>query len=168
RLFATPRVVRFQEMEYNIPAEHFPAVIEEVRACIEKHRFRVNFPVECRFVRGDDIWLSPAYGRDSAYLAVHMYRGMAYKDYFQAMEAIFRRHDGRPHWGKMHTRTAAELAALYPHWEDFRRVRAALDPNGLFLNDYLRRLFAADEPVVMADQKTLAERPVSGPTPTET
>jgi hypothetical protein len=83
------------------------------------------------------------------------------------MEAIFRRHDGRPHWGKMHTRSASELAALYPHWEDFRRVRAALDPDGLFLNGYLRRLFAADEPVVAPPESTVADLRQSGTAVTE-
>jgi FAD-linked oxidoreductase len=167
RVYATPRAVRFQEMEYNVPADHFPAVLAEIRETIARERFQVHFPVECRFVRADDIWLSPAYGRDSAYLAVHMYRGMPYKQYFQAMEAIFRRHDGRPHWGKMHTRAASELAALYPHWEDFRRVRAALDPDGLFLNGYLRRLLAADEPIVAPPETTITEARQSGTTAIE-
>lgn len=146
-IFATPRMVRFNEMEYNIPAEEFPAVMGEIRECIEREQFEVSFPVECRFVRGDDLWLSPAYGRDSAYIAVHMYRGMPHEAYFRAMEEIFVRHSGRPHWGKMHTRDTAYLAAQYPLWNDFRRVRAFLDPTGLFLNDYLRRLFAADQPL---------------------
>ncbi|HEX8036570.1 MAG TPA: D-arabinono-1,4-lactone oxidase, partial [Ktedonobacterales bacterium] len=146
-LYATPRVVRFQEMEYNIPAQHFAEIMGEIRECIERKHFRVHFPIECRFVRADDMWLSPAYQRDSAYIAVHMYRGMAYREYFDAIEAIFRRYEGRPHWGKMHTRTASELAALYPRWHHFRRVRAELDPEGVFLNDYLRQLFDADTPV---------------------
>jgi FAD/FMN-containing dehydrogenase len=104
----------------------------------------VNFPVECRFVRGDDIWLSPAYQRDSAYIAAHMYQGMPYRAYFDAIEAIFQRYDGRPHWGKMHTLTAETLATRYPRWRDFLRVRERLDPQGVFLNDYLRRLFGVD------------------------
>lgn len=140
-IFATPRWVRFQEMEYNIPVEHFTTVLTEVKRCIEKHNFEVHFPIECRFVRGDDIWLSPAYQRDSAYIAVHMYRGMRYKDYFQAIEEIYQHYQGRPHWGKMHTLTAEQLASLYPRWEDFKRIRTQLDPQGLFLNDYLRVLF---------------------------
>ncbi|HLY30742.1 MAG TPA: D-arabinono-1,4-lactone oxidase [Ktedonobacterales bacterium] len=141
RLYATPRAVRFQEMEYNIPAQEFATVLNEIRACINQRQFNVHFPIECRFVHGDDIWLSPAYGRDSAYIAVHMYRGMEYVPYFQAIEEIFRRYQGRPHWGKMHTQTADSLATLYPHWEDFLRVRASLDPQGMFLNPYLRGLF---------------------------
>ncbi len=147
RLFSTPRSVRFQEMEYNIPAEHTVAVIREIQECIERHRFQVHFPLECRFVHSDDIWLSPAYQRESAYLAVHMYRGMPYQEYFNHVEEIFKRYGGRPHWGKMHTCTAANLAGLYPRWQDFRRVRAALDPDGMFLNDYLRSLVDADRPV---------------------
>jgi FAD/FMN-containing dehydrogenase len=134
-------------MEYNIPAEHTSAVIAEIQECIERHQFKVNFPLECRFVHADDIWLSPAYQRESAYIAAHMYHGMPYKPYFRHIEEIFKRYQGRPHWGKIHTRSAGELAELYPRWHDFRRVRAALDPQGIFLNDYLRELFDADMPV---------------------
>ncbi len=137
-------------MEYNIPAEHFPAVLGEIQDCLRNERFNVHFPIECRFVRGDDIWLSPAYGRDSAYVAVHMYKGMPYERYFRAVEEIYQRYAGRPHWGKLHTLDAQVLAERYPHWDDFRRVRAALDPHGIFLNDYLRRLLDADAPVPAA------------------
>jgi FAD-linked oxidoreductase len=152
RLFTTPRMVRFQEMEYNIPAQHTVAVINEIQACIEREQFRVHFPIECRFVHADDIWLSPAYQRESAYIAVHMYRGMPYRSYFYHIEEIFKRYQGRPHWGKMHTRTAGELADLYPHWHDFRRVQTLLDPEGVFLNSYLRALFDADAPVTNKTQ----------------
>ena len=144
RLYAAPRVVRLQAMEYAIPVEHTQTVLNEIEACINQHRFQVHFPLGCRFVHADDIWLSPTYQRESAYIAVHMYRGMDYESYFQHIEEILLRYDGRPHWGKIHTLDAARLAALYPHWHDFRRIRASLDPRGLFLNDYLRRLFDAD------------------------
>ena len=147
RVYAAPRVVRLQAMEYAIPVEHTQTVLGEIQACINQHRFQVHFPLGCRFVHADDIWLSPAYQRESAYIAAHMYRGMEYKSYFRHIEEILLRYDGRPHWGKMHTLDAARLAALYPHWHDFRRIRATLDPRGLFLNDYLRRLFDADGPV---------------------
>lgn len=150
-LFSTPRVVRFQEMEYNIPAEHFSTVLAEIEACVERERFEVHFPVECRFVHEDDIWLSPAYQRESAYIAVHMYRGMPYKAYFEAIEAIFQRYQGRPHWGKMHTQTAHNLEKLYPRWHDFRSIRASLDPKGIFLNNYLKTLFDTDNPIPSSD-----------------
>ncbi|MGE7056984.1 D-arabinono-1,4-lactone oxidase, partial [Paenibacillus glucanolyticus] len=83
RLFATQRLVRFNEMEYNLPVEALNAVIEDMREELSRSKFHVHFPVECRYAKGDDIWLSPAYGRDSAYIAVHMYKGMPYEDYFQ-------------------------------------------------------------------------------------
>jgi FAD-linked oxidoreductase len=151
RLFTTPRLVRFQEMEYNIPVEHMQTVMNEIQACIEREEVAVHFPIECRFVQADDIWLSPAYQRTSAYIAVHMYRGMPYRAYFSAIEEIFKRYQGRPHWGKMHTRTAAELAELYPHWHDFQRIRAALDPQGIFLNSYLRALFAVKMRTIISE-----------------
>ena len=125
----------------------------EIRRFVDERRPAVHFPVEFRLVKADDIWLSPASGRDSAYIAVHMYRGMPYRAYFDGVEAIFRNHGGRPHWGKMHTRTAAELEALYPEWGRFHEVRRRLDPRGLFLNPYLRALFG--EPAAFSDFEKL-------------
>ena len=141
QVFATPRLVRFQEMEYNIPEEHFSTVLKEIAALIEQRNFRVHFPLECRWVAPDDIWLSPANGRKSAYIAAHMYKGMPYKEYFAALEEVFQKYNGRPHWGKMHTQNAASLSKLYPHWDDFQRIRRELDPKGVFMNGYLKGIF---------------------------
>ncbi|MCY0887771.1 MAG: FAD-binding protein [Alicyclobacillaceae bacterium] len=141
RLFATQRLVRFNEMEYNLPSAAMRETVLEMEEEVRRAKFAVHFPVECRFVRGDDIWLSPAYQRDSAYIAVHMYKGMEYEPYFTAMERIFRTKNGRPHWGKLHTQRAETLAGLYPRWNDFQRIRAIVDPSGMFLNDYLNALF---------------------------
>ena len=143
QVFATPRLVKFQEMEYNIPQEHFQTAMLEIQALIEEKNFRVHFPLECRWVAADDIWLSPAYKRDSAYIAAHMYKGMRYHAYFEAIEEIFKKYDGRPHWGKMHTQTAESLAKLYPKWNEFQAIRKELDPKGIFLNPYVKRLFGA-------------------------
>jgi FAD/FMN-containing dehydrogenase len=144
-------------MEYNIPAEHMQAAMRDIQACIEKQQFAVHFPIECRYVRADDIWLSPAYQRESAYIAVHMYKGMSYRAYFSAIEEIFKRYQGRPHWGKLHTRTAAELSTLYPRWHDFQRIRAELDPQGMFLNGYLRVLFAVETSAAISDPSSKEE-----------
>lgn len=141
RSFASPRFVKFNEMEYFIPRSSMADCVREIQNCIQRDRHQVHFPIECRMVRADDLWLSPAYQRDSAVIAVHMYKGMEYRRYFDAMESIFRNHRGRPHWGKMHSLRAADLAALYPKWNAFLSLRERLDPNGLFLNDYLRPLF---------------------------
>ncbi|TCZ73213.1 FAD-binding protein [Paenibacillus albiflavus] len=140
-MFATPRLVKFNEMEYNIPAQHMQAALEEVRACIDKKQYAVHFPLECRYVKADDIWLSPAYGRDSAYIAAHMYKGMPHEQYFADLEQIFLKYDGRPHWGKLHTLKQKQLAERYPQWEAFHTFRKELDPKGTLLNKYLEGLF---------------------------
>ncbi|SMO39254.1 D-arabinono-1,4-lactone oxidase [Melghirimyces algeriensis] len=140
-LFTTPRLVRFNEMEYSIPAEALPSVIEEICRLFHKRPFYVHFPIEVRFVKRDDIWLSPAYQRNSAFIAIHMYKGMPYQEYFHAMEQIFLQYDGRPHWGKTHSLEVEELRRRYPRWDDFQRIRQQLDPDGMFLNPYLKRLF---------------------------
>ncbi len=141
KIFATVRNVRFNEMEYNVPADDYKMVIKDIKKRIEQRKYQVHFPIENRFVKGDDIWLSPAYDRDSAYIAVHMYKGMEYKRYFREMEEIFMAYGGRPHWGKMHYQTAESLETRYPKWEAFHKVRKQLDPEGIFLNDYLKRMF---------------------------
>jgi FAD-linked oxidoreductase len=142
-VFSTPRWVKFQEMEYNVPATAMKDVLTELMQMIERKNIRVHFPIECRYVKGDDIWMSPAYGRDSAYLAIHQYKGMDYEDYFKAAERIFLNHGGRPHWGKRHFLSAKELKPLYPKWDEFQRTREHLDPKGMFLSPALRRLFIA-------------------------
>jgi FAD/FMN-containing dehydrogenase len=145
RVFATPRAVRFQEMEYSLPVDALPEVVTAIDRIIRDNKLNIHFPVECRFVRGDDIALSPAHGRDSAYIAVHTYKDMPRRDYFDAVEAVFRQHEGRPHWGKLHTATPDELRARYPQWDSFQSVRQRLDPDGVFLNPYLRGLFGIEK-----------------------
>ena len=140
-LYATIRLVKFQEMEYNVPLEVFPEVAQEIKKRITDKKHNTHFPTENRFVKGDDIWLSPAYKRKSAYIAVHVFKGMEYLRYFKDMEDIFKDYGGRPHWGKMHFRRAEELAELYPKWSDFMKVRERFDPQKIFLNDYLLELF---------------------------
>ena len=141
KVYATQRLVRFNEMEYNVPLEAHRQVLEEIIRMVNKKKFNVHFPVENRVVKKDDIYLSPAYGRDSAYIACHVYHKKDYRPFFRAMEEIFVAHGGRPHWGKMHTLTAPELRNRYPHFETFEQHRQTHDPKGIFLNDYLKKLF---------------------------
>lgn len=139
--FPSPRLVRFNEMEFSVPAEKGPDCAREIAEMIRKKRIAVAFPLEYRFVKGDDIWLSPFYGRDSVSLSVHQYAKQSYRKLFDACEAIFRAYGGRPHWGKLHSHGAKDFARLYPKWDDFLVVRARLDPAGKFLNAHLRDVF---------------------------
>lgn len=141
-VFPTRRTVRFNESEYGVPADEGAAVVRELRDHIHHAEPTVLFPVEFRYVAGDDIPLSPAYGRDSAFIAVHKYHGKPYRSYFEACESIFDAHDGRPHWGKMHSLDPERLRSRYPEWDTFEGIRRSFDPDGSFLNDHLEGLFA--------------------------
>lgn len=143
RVFASVRSVRFREMEYAVPREAVVDVLRELDAYLSRGDELVAFPVEVRFAAADDIWLSTANARDTAYVAVHQYHRRDHRRYFAQFEAIARSVDGRPHWGKMHTRTAADLRPAYPHFDEFVAVRDKLDPQRCFANDYLTSVLGA-------------------------
>ncbi|MFC4497795.1 D-arabinono-1,4-lactone oxidase [Streptomyces ovatisporus] len=140
KVFTTPRRVRFVEMEYALPREAAMEALRELKELVERSRFQVGFPVEVRTAPADAIPLSTAQGRETAYIAVHMYRGSPHESYFTAAERIMTAHGGRPHWGKLHSRDAAYLASVYPRFEEFTGIRDRLDPDRVFGNDYLRRV----------------------------
>ncbi len=141
KVFASPRLVRFYEMEQAMPIDAAAPALSEIKAMVERKGYMLNFPVEVRFTAADDIPLSTAHGRVSAYIAVHVYKGMEHEPFMRDVEDILRGHDARPHWGKIHFRDAAELSGLYPRWSDFVAMRDRLDPEGTFRNEYTRRVF---------------------------
>lgn len=140
RIFASPRSIRFTEMEYAIPREHGREALERVRALVVDGGFDVSFPFEVRFVAGDDAFLSPAGGRDTCYIASHVYEGMTWEPFLREVEAIMREYDGRPHWGKRHFRTADDLRPVYPEFDRFLAVRDRFDAARTFANDYVRQV----------------------------
>jgi FAD-linked oxidoreductase len=140
RVFASPRTVRFREMEYAIPRAAIPQALRQVRALIEDRGWIISFPIEVRVASADELWLSTAQGRESGYIAVHRYYREDYDEYFRAVEQIMRGFGGRPHWGKIHFQDAESLGALYPHHSDFVAVRDRLDPERVFANPYLERV----------------------------
>jgi L-gulono-1,4-lactone dehydrogenase len=139
-IFASPRLVRFTEMEYALPREHTPLAVRRVLELVPRRGFAVPFPIEVRTAAPDDAFLSTAAGRESGFVAVHMYEGMPWEPYFRAVAEIMDELDGRPHWGKRHFQTAATLRARYPDWERFQSVRARLDPDGRFANEWTERV----------------------------
>lgn len=140
RVFTSPRRVRFWEMEYAVPREALPEALGRVRRLVDEIGMQISFPVEVRVAAADDLWLSTAYGRDTGYIAVHVYRGTPYDAYFSGVERIMDSYGGRPHWGKLHHQRAETLALRYPRWDDFQAVRSRLDPDGRFANPYLDRV----------------------------
>ena len=143
RVFANQRLVKFTEMEYAIPREHGAEAVTRILGLIESRRLPITFPLEVRFAGPDDALIGPSHGRESCYIAVHTYRGTAFESYFRGVESIMSDYGGRPHWGKRHYLTAADLERRYPEWETFQAVRERLDPGGVFANDYTRRVLGA-------------------------
>ena len=140
RVFVAQREVRFRESEYAVPRSAIGDVVRAVRDWLSRHRAPLTFPLELRFTGADDIWLSTAHERENAYIAIHQYHRMDDHGAFAAFESIVAEHQGRPHWGKLHTLDAERLRALYPRFDDFLAVRDRLDPGRLFANDHLRRV----------------------------
>jgi FAD-linked oxidoreductase len=143
RVFTSSRRVVFREMEYAVPRAAGLEALREARRIVDASDWQISFPVEIRVAPADDVALSTAYERDSFYLAFHThYRSdwHTHTAYLTAMEEMLRAHEGRPHWGKLHTRAAADLAPAYPRFADFLALRERLDPDRLFANDYLRRV----------------------------
>jgi L-gulono-1,4-lactone dehydrogenase len=149
RVFVTPRRVRFVESEYAVPRESLLHVLGELHRQVPRLADPVMFPVEVRVAAADDIWLSTAYGRDTAYVAIHQYTGLPYRSYFDLFESIVADVAGRPHWGKMHTLGTGRLRALYPRYDEFRRIRAEVDPEARFGNAYLTQVLG--DPLRPAD-----------------
>jgi FAD-linked oxidoreductase len=142
RIFPSQRSVHFNEMEYSVPAEAGPACFREVVAALRRARLPLYFPLEFRRVQKDQLWLSPFYERDSVSISVHEVARRPYQPLFQLVEPIFWKYSGRPHWGKLHSLTASQLAPLYPRWHDFQALRREHDPAGKFLTPSLRRTLA--------------------------
>jgi L-gulono-1,4-lactone dehydrogenase len=140
RIFVNRRNVRFTEMEYAVPRADGPAAVRRVVEWVRSNKYPVFFPIEVRVAAGDDASLSAAHERDTAYIAVHQYRGMEWRPYFEAVESIMDDYNGRPHWGKRHFQTAATLAPRYPKWSEFQQAREQLDPTRAFANAYTDRV----------------------------
>ncbi len=143
RVFTSPRRVRFKEQEYAVPRAALSDVLAEVKAVIQRRDWRISFPIEVRVTPSDNLWLSTAYGRDSAYIAFHVFHPSPHEAYFTEVEAIMTAVGGRPHWGKMHTRDAEYLARGYPKFGDFVALRNAVDPDRRFGNPYLTQVLGS-------------------------
>ena len=142
KILSNIRNGRFNEMEYSVPKEAGAACLREILQTIIDKQIDVVFPLEYRYVRRDDTWLSMSSGdEDHAAISIHRTASEDYRPYFDLIEPIFWKYGGRPHWGKVHSLGARELSALYPRFKDFQALRAELDPEGRLLNAHLRKLF---------------------------
>jgi FAD-linked oxidoreductase len=140
-VLAHPRNVPFIEMEYTVPAELGVQCLRDVLAAIGKNAPDVCFPLEFRYVKGDDSLIGMFSERDGCSISVHQFAEESnWREYLSMVEKIFHKYQGRPHWGKWHSLEAPQLSELYPRWQEFREIRRQLDPQGRMLNPYLRKL----------------------------
>lgn len=141
KLLSNERPVRFKEMEYHLPIAEQVGALREIIARIEREATDVFFPIEARIIAPDDAWLSPFYGRESGSIAVHAYYKEPHDWMARLAEPVLREAGGRPHWGKLHSLGAAELAALYPQFAEANALRRSLDPEGRMMNPFLKKIF---------------------------
>ncbi len=143
--FTLPILVKQKVMEYAIPIEHTEVVLQEIKEVLKNKEYLVHMPIEVRFTPSNEAALSMAYGRKSCYIGIIAYKPFGkdinYDAYFEDIHNIYTKYEGRPHWAKVTYYTKEELSSLYPNWDSFTKLRQELDPNGLFLNDFLKRLF---------------------------
>lgn len=144
-ILSKKRELKFDEMEYFLPAGAGRNCFEEIRRLIkEHHRKYVGWRVLYRTVAPDDAYLSGAYARQTVTISLHQNASLPFWEYFKDIEPVFRRYGGRPHWAKKHTLKAPDLRRLYPMWNKFLEIRRGMDPNGLFLSPYLHELLGVD------------------------
>ncbi|KZO97471.1 gulonolactone oxidase Lgo1 [Calocera viscosa TUFC12733] len=134
--------------EWALPYENAAATLTELRAFLlaqqkDPRGLRAHFPIEVRFAKADDIWLSPGYGRQTCWIGIVMYKPYGYdvpwRKWFDAFEALMLSHGGRPHWAKLHPLTPQQLSAMYPKFGAFRLLLEDVDPTGVFRNEYVKR-----------------------------
>ncbi|WP_312899548.1 D-arabinono-1,4-lactone oxidase [Corynebacterium variabile] len=143
-VFVSKRRVRFNEMEYSVPLTDAPEVLAEVHRAIDACGIPVGFPIEVRATAADDVPLSTAKGRESCYIAAHRYHRDDYREFFRVLEPILVAAGGRPHWGKHHTLGFAELSAVHEDLTTVAALRSQVDPDGMFRNPYVDRVFGLD------------------------
>ena len=136
----TPMPVRHRETEAAVPMAVAPDAVKQVLGLFESGRPAANFPLEIRFVRGDDSWLSPAQGADTCQIGAYSTDGPDCQAYFDAFWQRLRPLGARPHWGKELDHDHAEIAALYPQLDRFLALRDELDPTRVLGGGELERL----------------------------
>ncbi|SDH00914.1 D-arabinono-1,4-lactone oxidase [Klenkia brasiliensis] len=147
RVFVSTRRFRFRESEYAVPRAAVPDLLRELQRLTDRRGWRLPIPTEVRYAAADDVPLSTAQGRDTAYVAVHVPARSDPADCFAALERLAGEVGGRPHWGKEHGLDAAALAQRYPRFGEFTAVRDRLDPTGTLSNAYLDRVLGVPAPV---------------------
>ena len=139
RVLSNPPAVRFEQTEWALPRD---ALADGVRALLAALAgdLEVGLPVRMRLGAPETAWLHPAHGRPTGWVSVRVPRGTDPAPVLGAASRVLAAHGGRPHWASHHDLDAAAVAAAYPRFADFARVRDAYDPERVFANASLSAL----------------------------
>ncbi len=131
--------------EWTIPFSRFDALFAELKVELNSssNKAYAHIPMDIRFIKKDSAWLSYACEEDTVTIGCVSRIAHEANRYhaFEKVEEIFLKHGGRPHWAKRFKSGPAELKPLYPRWDEFIALRRSIDPDGKFLNSYLKQIF---------------------------
>lgn len=129
-----------REAEYAFSMDDAPEALMRIVRLVEGEQLAVNFPVEVRFVREDDAWMSPASGRPTCQIGGYMGDSADLSRFFRAFHALSRELGARPHWGKETDVDADYVRRVYPRRDDFVALTRRWDPSGTLRNAFLDRV----------------------------
>ncbi len=132
----------FHELEYFVHLDRAREAVLAMRELMLASQPDAVFPLELRTVAADSAYLSPQYEQPTLVLSVSGKPGADYWPYLRDVDRLLGEFGARVHWGKLHFLTAEQLHERYPRAQAFIDVRRRLDPDGIYLNDHLRELFA--------------------------
>lgn len=135
--FLTPVPPAHRESEWAFDARDAAKLLREYRRLLPGDGHTYNFIQEVRFSRADELWLSPAYRRDTIWLSLYNIDRRGWGAQLAKFEAFARAHGGRPHWGKEAAFDRAYLVQQYPRLGDFARLAERYDPERKFRNAWL-------------------------------
>jgi xylitol oxidase len=127
------------QSEFFVRREDAVAAITAVRSLADVLAPAL-FVSELRSIASDELWLSPAHGRDT--VAIHFTWHMDERAVAAALPALQERlqqFGARPHWGKVFSVTPEIVASVYPRLVDFGELTRRIDPDGRFGNAFLDR-----------------------------
>ena len=143
RGIATPQI----NVEIGVPLPRAGEVVEAIKRWHAETRPRMHYPVILRCTGPSDAWLSPSHGQETCYFGFVVYYAEdgslseEGQSFLHSVERVMAAQGGRPHWGKYFDESLYDWPTLYPRWEEFRRVREALDPQHRFANAFTAALF---------------------------
>jgi FAD/FMN-containing dehydrogenase len=142
RIFPMVYDPNFHELEYFVALDRATEALHAMRELMQRSLPDSVYPLEVRTVGADEAFLSPQFRTPTVVISVSGTPGTDYWGYLRSVDALLAGFDARVHWGKLHFMTPERLHELYPRADDFIALRRELDPQGMFLNDHLRPLFA--------------------------